>query len=138
MLNKQVVGMLLVLMAAFALAACLPTPAPPAPTATPDPCTGWNCTLAGTVYRDTVAEEDRLADIPVTLEQISHCSPTAGQQQIITSKDGAFAFNVFLHDTDSFVITVDQTSYDMYELKFGGFDCLYCACPPIEVILVTD
>jgi hypothetical protein len=73
--------------------------------------------------------------VPVGLHQRSYCSPTAGDQQVTTGTDGAFEFQVYLHDTDSFQIRVAAEGYETVEQTFGGFDCLFCACRPLEIVL---
>jgi hypothetical protein len=75
-------------------------------------------------------------DIPIKeieFEQISNCSPTRGVQVIPVMDDGSFTIDVYVHDTDSFVITADAAGYEPVRNKFGGFECLYCSCVPIEI-----
>ena len=60
---------------------------------------------------------------------------TAGDHETVTGPDGTFAFDVYLHDTDSFLIEVEHDGYEPTSLLIGGFDCLYCSCPPIEIVL---
>ena len=129
----------LILFALF-LTACAaePTPIEPTPaeaTPTPDPCTGWTCTLEGVVYLNESASGNELAGIPVNFKQVSNCSPTKGEYQAITGEDGRFSFEVFLHDTDGFVFEVNSEGNQPARVKFGGFDCLYCACDPVEIVL---
>jgi hypothetical protein len=69
------------------------------------------------------------------LSHVSHCSPTRGQQLAHTGPDGRFGFEVFLHDTDTFLIAVEQNGYEPVRQSIGGFDCLYCVCPPVEIVL---
>ncbi len=122
----------------FAMPACYLAKPESAATATPDPCTGWDCTLTGTIYQDLAREDNRLIGIPITLWQVSHCSPTAGEHESVSGVDGQFSFDVFLHDTDSFLISVEAENYSPLSLKFGGFDCLYCSCAPMELILESN
>jgi hypothetical protein len=113
------------------------TPAPsdiPMP-ATPSSCTGWQCTLKGVVYADAPSPGNELAGITVALLHTSNCSPTRGQYETITDPDGEFEFGVFLHDTDSFRIEVEQEGYEVFRQLTGGFDCLFCSCPPFEIVL---
>ena len=116
-----------------------PAPAEPAAeepaTPTPDPCTGWTCTLEGAVYLDEATPGNELVGIPVDFTQVSNCSPTRGETQAVTGEDGRFSFEVFLHDTDSFVFDVEAEGYLPVRVKLGGFDCLYCACDPVEILL---
>jgi hypothetical protein len=103
---------------------------------TPDPsCVGWWCTLSGTVYAVTASPGNELAGAAVELKQFSVCSPTAGQQQTVTGPDGSFEFEVYLHDTDYFWITGLARDYEPAGYSFSGFDCLFCACPPAEIVL---
>ena len=104
-------------------------------TATPDPCTGWWCTLSGIVYADTAAPGHELEGAVVQLSQSSHCSPTKGHHETTTGPDGSFEFEVYLHDTDGFTIRVEWQGYEPASQSFGGFDCLFCSCPPFEIVL---
>ena len=111
------------------------TTAPPQLTLTPTMCTGWHCTLEGVVYLESADPGNELADQPVTLKQISNCSSTAGEYETATDQNGHFTFDVYLHDTDSFVVNVILEGAQPAQHKLGGFDCLYCSCPPVEIIL---
>ena len=102
---------------------------------TSDSCTGWNCTLAGVVYADSANPGNELVGVEVELLQASYCSPTKGEQVVTTNADGIFTFEVFLHDTDGFNFTVELEGYEPAKAKFGGFDCLFCACEPVEIVL---
>lgn len=104
-------------------------------TATPDPCTGWTCTVQGIVYVGAASSGNESAGTLVELKQVSFCSPTRGQHQTRTDDSGRFEFEVFIHDTDRFWIQIDQNGYAPVRRAVGGFDCLYCACPPIEIVL---
>jgi hypothetical protein len=112
-----------------------PTQEMTAPTFTPTSCTGWSCTIEGVVYAGEAAPGNELGGAVVTLSQFSHCSPTEGEQEVVTEEDGTFAFEVYLHDTDSFHFEVDLNGYLPGEYSFGGFDCLYCSCLPLEIVL---
>jgi len=107
----------------------------PCSIATPTLCSGWNCSLEGVVFTNAAGLGNELAGVKVHLQQISWCSPTKGEHETITGPDGAFRFNVYLHDTDSFLLELAVEGYQPLRQKIGGFDCLYCACPPIEIIL---
>jgi hypothetical protein len=117
----------------------LVTPPPatwtPGPSITPTACTGWNCTLEGVIYADEASPGNELAGVNVHLKQTSWCSPTKGEYETMTEEDGTFRFEVYLHDTDSFLIELAVGGYQPASELIGGFDCLYCACPPIEIIL---
>jgi hypothetical protein len=104
-------------------------------TATPDPCTGWSCALEGVVYAGAVGPNHTLAGIPVELSHLSYCSPTRGEHRTTTGAGGTFRFDVFLHDTDRFLIQVARDGYEPVRRSVGGFDCLYCACPALEIVL---
>jgi hypothetical protein len=104
-------------------------------TATPDPCVGWRCTLRGVVYVEAASSGNELAGILVELSHVSFCSPTSGEHETTTGPDGGFGFEVFVHDTDTFWIQVEQEGYEPVRQSVGGFDCLYCTCPLVEVVL---
>jgi hypothetical protein len=115
-----------------------PTQVVSTPTFTPTACTGWNCTIDGVVYVGEAVPGNELGGVLVKLSQYSNCSPTRGEQQVVTGEDGTFAFEVYLHDTDSFNFKIEVDGYQTGEYSFGGFDCLYCSCPPVEIILQPD
>lgn len=100
-----------------------------------NPCVGWWCSLNGAVYQKEVGSENELENAVVTLSQASYCSPSKGQQEVITGPDGIFEFSVYVHDTDTFWIMVDLDGYTPTRKSITGFDCLYCSCPSIEIIL---
>jgi hypothetical protein len=108
------------------------------PTFTPTSCTGWSCTIEGVVYAGEAASGKELGGAVVTLSQFSYCSPTHGEQEVVTGEDGTFAFEVYLHDTDSFHFKVELDGYLPGEYSFGGFDCLYCSCSSLEIILQPE
>jgi hypothetical protein len=110
----------------------LPTPVP---IATPTSCTGWRCTLRGVVYVNAAGSGNELKDVLVKLSQSSYCSPTSGQHETTTGPDGTFEFDVYIHDTDTFWIRVELDGYEPASQSLGGFDCLYCSCPPVEIVL---
>jgi hypothetical protein len=112
-----------------------PTVATLQASATPDPCTGWQCTITGVVYEGTAKSGNEMRGVVVSLSQSSYCSPSRGDQEIIIDDDGVFEFEVFLHDTDGFQIEVELDGYEPANYSFGGFDCLYCSCPPVEIVL---
>lgn len=105
------------------------------PTHTPDPCTGWDCTITGIVYEGEAGSGHEVSGAIVRLYQSSYCSPTKGEQEIVTVDDGTFKFEVFLHDTDGFRFEVELDGYEPVSHFFVGFDCLYCSCPPVEIVL---
>ena len=109
--------------------------AEPAPSATPTYCVGWNCEIEGVVYLGSANPGNELEGVQVKLSQISWCSPTAGEQETQSGQNGTFAFEVYIHDTDSINIQVDFEGYQMGKVNLGGFDCLYCSCPPVEIVL---
>jgi len=108
------------------------------PTFTPTSCTGWNCTIEGVVYAGEVASGNELGGALVALSQFSYCSPTQGEQETVTDEDGIFTFEVYLHDTDSFHFKVELDGYLPAEYSFGGFDCLYCSCSSLEIVLQPE
>jgi hypothetical protein len=107
----------------------------PPPIPSPTSCTGWNCTLRGTVYADEVGHSNVLENIKVKLSQMSFCSPTSGEQESITNPDGEFEFAVYIHDTDTIRIDVEDSRYEPEERIIGGFDCLSCSCSSLEIVL---
>lgn len=111
------------------------TPTTSPPTFTPDFCIGWNCTITGVVYAGAASPGSELAGVLVELFQYSNCSPTRGEQETITDEGGNFTFEVFLHDTDGFNFKVELEGYELAKTSFGGFDCLFCACQPVEIVV---
>ena len=99
-------------------------------------CTGWKCSLDGVVYANTASDGNEQAGVKVLLKQISWCSPTRGEHETITDTDGAFSFEVYLHDTDTFWIEISVVGYKPVRQSIGGFDCLFCACDLQEIILL--
>jgi len=107
-------------------------------TFTPDPCTGWWCTVTGTVFAQTNEIGNELEGATVTLYQTSYCSPTSGQHQTTTGSDGRYELGeVFFHDTDRVRIEVEREGYESVQWDSRDFYCLYCSCfaSPIEIIL---
>lgn len=112
--------------------------APPTGTATPDPCTGWWCTITGIVHADAPVSGNELAGASVTLFQSSYCSPTRGQQHTSSGADGRFEFGeVFFHDTDRIRIQVAHEGYEPIRWDSRESYCLYCNCfaLPVEAVL---
>lgn len=107
------------------------------PTASPTSCVGWYCEIDGVVYLGSVDSGNEMAGVPLKLSQHSWCSPTAGDQETQSGPYGTFAFEVYIHDTDSIIVKVDLEGYQPVKVKMGGFDCLYCSCPFIEIVLVN-
>jgi hypothetical protein len=94
--------------------------------------------IEGMVYEGEAILGNEMGGVLVNLSQISYCSPTMGEQEAVTGEDGTFAFEVYLHDTDSFNFKVELDGYQTWEYAFGGFDCLYCSCPPVEIVLQPE
>ena len=111
------------------------TPEKPEPSATPTYCVGWHCEVSGVVYLGSADPGNELEGVPVKLSQISWCSPTAGEQETQSGPNGIFAFEVYIHDTDSINMQVDFEGYQTEKVKLGGFDCLFCSCPLVEIVL---
>jgi hypothetical protein len=84
---------------------------------------------------EAASSGNELAGILVELSHVSFCSPTSGEHETTTGPDGGFGFEVFVHDTDTFGIQVEQEGYEPVRQSVGGFDCLYCTCPLVEVVL---
>ena len=115
------------------------------PSSTPDPtqefflsCVGWQCSLEGVVYRGTASPGNELAGIVVRLSHHSFCSPTSGEHETTTGADGEYSFPVYVHDTDTFWIEVELGGYEPVRQSIGGFDCLSCSCPPMEIVLRSE
>ena len=109
-----------------------------APTFTPDPCTGWRCTVTGVAYTGTIHFGNELESVTVTLHQTSFCSPTRGQHRTTTDSDGRFEFSdVFFHDTDRIQIQVESEGYESAQWDSKGSYCLFCSCfgSPLEIVL---
>lgn len=104
-------------------------------TASPTFCVGWYCEIDGVVYLGSVDSGNELEGVQVKLSQISWCSPTAGEQETQSGPNGIFTFEVYIHDTDSINMQVDFEGYQPEKVNLGGFDCLYCSCPPVEIVL---
>ena len=105
------------------------------PAATPTSCTGWTCTLQGTVFQGRAETDGELPGAEVELSHISNCSPTSGKHHTLTETDGSFTFQLYIHDTDTILIEVSRDGYAPEQRKIGGFDCLYCVCPALDFIL---
>lgn len=101
-------------------------------------CTGWDCSIQGVVYASSAGPGNELGGVTVHLLHTSNCSPTRGEHETVTGADGTFSFPIYLHDTDSFRIEVAVQGYEPASELFGGFDCLYCNCPPLELVLQTE
>jgi hypothetical protein len=113
-------------------------PDTPQPSQVPSPtpgCMGWKCTLQGVVYTGSTSPGNEMGGIEVVLSQYSNCSPTEGQQMVTTDPDGMFEFEVFIHDTDGFIFEIEDPGYVPYKNKFSGFDCLFCSCSHLEIVL---
>ena len=110
----------------------------PTPSHTPDPCTGWWCSVKGIVYAGTVEPGNELEGAIITLNQSSYCSPTSGQQETVSESDGKFEFGeLFFHDTDGIRIDVAYEGYEMTQWDTKPLGCLYCDCfvLPLEIVL---
>ena len=112
------------------------------PTVSPSPwpsppsyCVGWNCKLRGIVYAGEAAPGNELSGVKVSLSHHSNCSPTKGEHEAITDSDGVFEFDVYVHDTDSFKFEIEVEGYVPASVFFGGFDCLFCSCRNMEIVL---
>ena len=98
-------------------------------------CPGWTCSLEGVVYSGSVSPGNELEGVAVHLSQHSYCSPASEKPDTITGAEGEFSFPVYLHDTDTFWIEIEAEGYEPVRQSIGGFDCLYCSCPPIEIVM---
>lgn len=93
---------------------------------------------SGVVYADAAGPGHEVDGLVVQLSQSSYCSPTKGHRETTTGPDGSFEFEIYLHDTDGFTIRVEQEGYESASQSFGGFDCLFCSCPPFEIVLKSS
>ena len=108
-------------------------------TATPWPAgdIGWR-KVKGVVYAGTDAPGNELAGALVECSQFSYfpregsCAP----YQITTDSDGAFEFDVFVHDTDSITLSAQKTGCEPVKHRLVGLDCL-AVCPFVELVLET-
>ena len=144
-------GILPPILALTLLVGCFPSPqtTPSQPPVTPntptttdvptlelgDYCIGWDCALDGVVYAEEASVGNELEGAAILFRHGSYCSPTQGEYEAVTGPDGEFSFEVYLHDTDSFRFNVEVAGYEPAYVSFGGFECLYCSCPPIEIVL---
>jgi hypothetical protein len=120
------------------LTGCVPFGTAELPTPTPDPCSGWWCTVKGVVTTGEGGSGNRLAGATVTLSQHSNCSPTRGDSQTVSGSDGSFEFGqLFFHDTDLVWIEVEAEGFEPARWDSKGQYCYYCACfsEAIEVAL---
>ena len=107
-------------------------------TPTVDPCTGWWCTVTGVAYSDEAETGKELEGAAVTLAQSSYCSPTSGQYQTATDRNGRFEFgDVFFHDTDKIRIQIESPGHEPIVWDSTDSYCLFCSCfgSPIEFAL---
>ncbi len=108
----------------------------PAPSAVGD--IGWR-QVKGVVYEGEATPGRELAGVRVECSQFSYfpregsCAP----YQITTGSDGAFAFDLFVHDTDGIRVMAEKPGYEPAEGKIGGFDCVG-ACPFISLVLTPS
>jgi hypothetical protein len=91
--------------------------------------------IEGVVYDGSVEPPRVIEGATVKLGQTSYCSPTRGEHKSKTGELGEFVFELFIHDTDGFFILVESSGFMPWEGTLKGMDCLFCACPPLEVIL---
>jgi len=113
----------------------MPTVMPSPPPGSPSACLGWDCTLQGVVYAGEAVPGNEVEGVKVSLSHHSNCSPTEGEHEAVTDSDGVFTFDVYVHDTDFFKFGIEEYGYAPWELSFGGFDCLYCSCNNMEIVL---
>jgi len=105
----------------------------PLPTSVGD--IGWR-KVSGVIYAGEQAPGNELAAALVTCSQFSYvprdgsCAP----YQIITGPDGAFEFDVFVHDTDRITLSADKEGYQPAESQTSGFDCVG-VCPLVNLVL---
>lgn len=133
-------GLVLILIGCFPTAEVKPSSGAAATsgleaTATPTSCAGWTCKLRGNVYVNAIRPGNELPGVTVRLSHVSYCSSTRGDHETITGRDGTFQFEVYLHDTDTFWFEVAEEGHEPVRQSMGGFDCLFCSCPAVEIVL---
>lgn len=87
------------------------------------------------MYDGSVDPMLAIEGVTVKLGQTSYCSPTRGGHSSETDESGEFEFELFIHDTDGLFFQVENTGFMPWEGTLKGMDCLFCGCPPLEVIL---
>jgi hypothetical protein len=98
-------------------------------------CQGWNCEITGTLYEGSAESDNQVPQVEISLSQFSYCSPTAGEQNVISGPDGEFSFEVFLHDTDTLTFVIEDHRWDPFQAQVMGMDCLYCSCTPLDLVM---
>jgi len=94
---------------------------------------GWRV-VQGIVRHADMGLRAPLAGVRVTCRQASYvpqpgsCAPGS----VVTGPDGRFAFDVFVHDTDTIRLVADKWGYAPASRVLSGFDCAG-RCP--EVVL---
>ena len=111
----------------------------PGETASPTPVgdIGWRKVI-GVVYFKAQGTGNELVGATIRCSHHSYTSPpeaSCAPHQLTTGPDGAFEFELFVHDTDGIRISAEKMGYQPAEVKLGGFDCVG-ACP--QVILVLE
>ena len=89
------------------------------------------------VYAGAEAPGNELSGALVRCSHHSYSGPpetSCAPYQITTASDGAFEFDVFVHDTDGIRISAEKAGYRPDEYLIGGFDCVG-ACPHTALVL---
>jgi hypothetical protein len=117
------------------------TPAPkPTGTPTPPPAgdIGWR-KVKGAVYAEAATPGHALAGALVECSQFSYvprqgsCAP----YRVTTGPDGAFEFDVFVHDTDTITLAAQKSGYEPAKRRIVGVDC-FGSCPPVDLVLLKS
>ncbi len=106
------------------------------PSPTPVGDLGWR-KVSGVVYSEEEAPGNELPGVLIRCSQHSYSSPpetSCAPYEITTSSDGAFEFDVYVHDTDGIRILAEKVGFRPGEAKIGGFDCVG-ACPQVVLVL---
>jgi hypothetical protein len=109
------------------------------PTPTPVGDIGWR-KITGVVYAEAEAPGNELSGALVRCSHHSYTSPPeslCAPREITTGSDGAFEFDLFVHDTDGITISAEKVGFGSGEYRIGGFDCVG-ACPHVALVLEVN
>ena len=67
-------------------------------------------------------------------------TPSCGSMTVASSTtgpDGAFEFDVFVHDTDTITLAAQKPGYGTAERRILGVDC-FGSCSPVDLVLLKS